>query len=151
MTKRREPLTFHRALTVIAARIGWDKCAMLVGRSERLVRMWSDPDADSEISIIDALRLDAAYLAAGGDHGPFHRVFTTQLELASRDGACADLARAAATAARESGEAISALIEAATTSDPAKRRAARREAEEAIEALTDGIAALDRHESEQGG
>ncbi|MBX9661905.1 hypothetical protein [Novosphingobium sp.] len=146
MTKRREPLTFHRALTVIAARIGWDKCAMLVGRSERLVRMWSDPDADSEISIIDALRLDGAFIAAGGDHGPFHRVFTTQLELAARDGTSADLAFAAANAARESGEAISALIEAATCRDPAKRRAARREAEEAIEALTDGIAALDRHE-----
>jgi hypothetical protein len=70
MTKRRDPLTFHRALTVIAGRIGWDKCAMIVGRSERLVRMWSDPDADSEISIIDALRLDKAFLAAGGDHAP---------------------------------------------------------------------------------
>ncbi|WP_298165368.1 hypothetical protein [Novosphingobium sp.] len=145
MTKRREPLTFHRALTVIAARIGWDKCAMLVGRSERLVRMWSDPDADSEISIIDALRLDSAFLASGGDHAPFHQVFTLQLELATRDATCPDLAIAAGRAARESGEAISALIDAATTNDPAKRRTARREAEEAIEALTDGIAALDRH------
>lgn len=145
MTKRREPLTFHRALTVIAARIGWDKCAMVVGRSERLVRMWSDPDADSEISILDAFRLDRAFIAAGGDHGPFHQVFTVQLELAARESASTDLAFAAGKAARESGEAVSALIEAAASNDPAKRRAARREAEEAIEALTDGIAALDRH------
>jgi len=143
MTKRRDPLTFHRALTVIAARIGWDRCAMLVGRSERLVRMWSDPEADSEISIIDALRLDRAFIAAGGDHGPFHQVFTVQLDLAVRDGANADLARAAAKAAKEGGEAISAMIEAATSNDPARRRTARGEAEEAIEALTDGIAALD--------
>lgn len=146
MTKRREPLTFHRALTVIAARIGWDKCAMLVGRGERLVRLWSDPEADSEISIIDALRLDKAFMAAGGDHGPFHQVFTVQLELAARDGVNEDLAIAAGKAAKESGEAVNALIEAAASSDPARLRAARKEAEEAIEALTGGIAALDRHD-----
>lgn len=120
MTKRREPLTFHRALTVIAARIGWDKCAMVVGRSERLVRMWSDPDADSEISILDAFRLDRAFIAAGGDHGPFHQVFTVQLELAARESASTDLAFAAGKAARESGEAVSALIEAAASGDPAR-------------------------------
>jgi hypothetical protein len=86
MTKRRDPLTFHRALTVIAGRIGWDKCAMIVGRSERLVRMWSDPDADSEISIIDALRLDKAFLAAGGDHAPLHRVYSFQVDLEAAAG-----------------------------------------------------------------
>lgn len=146
MTKRREPLTFHRALTEIAGRIGWDKCAMLVGRSERLVRMWSDPEADSEISIIDALRLDKAFLASGGEHAPFNRVFTLQLEIASSE-VDIDVTLAAAKAAKEGGEAVAALIAAATRpTDIEARRRAYHEAEEAVDALTDGIAALKRQE-----
>ncbi|WP_333839179.1 hypothetical protein [Novosphingobium sp.] len=148
MTKRRDPLTFHRALTVIAGRIGWDKCAMIVGRSERLVRMWSDPEADSEISIIDALRLDQAFMAAGGDHGPLHRVYSFQIELEANT-TDVDMTRAAAVAAKESGEAVAALIDAALNpGNPEALRRARQEGEEALAALTDGLAALGRVESE---
>ena len=145
MTKRRDPLTFHRALTVVAAQIGWDRCAMITGRSERQVRNWSDPDADSEISILDAMRLDKAYLASGGDHAPFGQVYNTLLEIASAE-IDADLVKVAAEAAKESGEAISALLDAATSTDPAKRRRARKEGEEAIAAMTKGLATLDAQE-----
>lgn len=146
MTKLREPITFHRALMVIAARIGWDRCAAICGRSERLVRMWSDPDVDSEISILDALRLDKAFVASGGDHGPFQRVFTLQLDVLARDVAL-DIAHAAASAAKEGGEAVAALIAAASRPhDPEARRLAYQEAEEAVGALKDGVAALKRQE-----
>ncbi|GMM59892.1 hypothetical protein [Novosphingobium pituita] len=147
MTKRRDPLTFHRALTVIAGRIGWDKCAMIVGRSERLVRMWSDPDADSEISIIDALRLDKAFLAAGGDHAPLHRVYSFQVDLETAAGDLC-MTRAAASVAKESGEAVAALLDAALNPDDAQAlRRARKEGEEALAALTDGLAALGRSQA----
>lgn len=145
MTKRREPLTFHRALTVIAAQIGWDQCALISGRSERQVRNWSDPDAASEISILDANRLDRAFMAAGGDHAPFHDVYSALLDLAAAH-SDADLVMAAASAAKESGEAVSALIEAATTRSPAARRRARTEGEQALAALTRSLAALDHQE-----
>jgi len=145
MTKRREPLTFHRALTVVAAQIGWDRCAMITGRSERQVRNWSDPDADSEISILDANRLDKAFIASGGDHAPFGQVYNTLLEIAAAEtDSC--LVNAAANAAKEGGEAVSAMLDAATSRDPAKRRRARKEGEEAIAALTRGLAALDAQE-----
>lgn len=145
MTKRRDPLTFHRALTVIASQIGWDRCAMITGRTERQVRNWSDPDADSEISILDALRLDKAFLASGGDHAPFGQVYSTLLEIAAAE-TDADLVMAAAEAARESGEAVSAMLDAATSRCATKLRRARKEGEEAVAAITRGLAALDRQE-----
>lgn len=145
MTKLREPFTFNRALTVVAAGIGWDRCAMITGRSERSVRGWSDPDTDTEISILDANRLDKAFLAAGGDHAPFGQVYNALLDIAVTD-TDADLVQAAASAAKESGEAVAALIDAATTRNPASRRRARREGEEAMAALTRCLAAVDRQE-----
>lgn len=148
MTKLRDPLTFHRALTVVASSIGWDRCAMITGRKERTVRLWSDPDTDTEISILDACRLDKAFLAAGGDHAPFQQVYNALLDIATAD-ADADLVRAAVSAAKETGEAVSALIEAAHSRSPAVLRRARKEGEEAIASLSRGLAGLDRQE--QGG
>jgi hypothetical protein len=151
VTKRREPLTYHHALTRIAALIGWDSAGAICGVSGRMVRYWSDPDCETEIRLLDAERLDRAYLAAGGDHAPFQRLLTLRLEIAQRDAAGRDVAAAAATAAKEAGEAVSALIEAsAPDACRSKRRTARREAEEAIEALQDGLAALDRQEGAGG-
>lgn len=150
MTKRRDPLTYHRALTKVAALLGWDVCAGLCGVTERAVRNWSDPDTDSEIRVIDAERLDRAYLKAGGDHAPFHQVMGLRLDIADCD-TQADLTIAAAKAAKEAGEAVSAIVLAATPgATPAARRKAREEGEEAIEALTESLAALDRRETAKG-
>jgi len=151
MTKRREPLTYHRALTRVAALIGWDRCGAICGVGERAVRNWSDPDTETEIRMLDAERLDRAFLAAGGDHAPFLQVYSLRLEVAAREAARMDVANAAAQAAKETGEAISALVLAASPdASPEARRAARQEAEEAIEAFQSGLAALDRHESAGG-
>lgn len=144
MTKRREPLTYHRTLTKIASRIGWDSCGAICGVGERTVRYWSDPDCETEIRMIDAERLDRAYISAGGDHAPFHRLFAQRLELAERDLRDACLATKAARVAKEAGEAVSALIQASTNAHPETLRRARIEAEEAINSLMDGVAALDR-------
>jgi hypothetical protein len=151
MTKRREPLTFHSALTRVAAQIGWDRCAAICGVTERAVRNWSDPDTESEIRMLDAERLDRAFLAAGGEVAPFHRVYSLRLEIAQREAAARDLTVTAALAAKEGGEAVSALIAAASPNATSEdRRTARREAEEAINALQDGLAVLDRQEAAGG-
>lgn len=147
MTKRRDPITYENTLATVAASIGWDNCAGICGVGQRSIRNWSEPDTQAGIRMIDAERLDRAFLAAGGDHAPFHRLFALRLEIASREAADVDVANAAALAAKETGEAVSALIRAASPgSNAAARRNAKREAEEAIEALTNGIAAVERHE-----
>lgn len=147
MTKRREPLTYQHTLTQVAALIGWDRCGAICGVSDRSVRNWSDPDCEIEIRMIDAERLDRAFIGHGGTYAPFHRLMSLRLELAVKDAARADIVHAAADAAKETGEAVSALIEAAASSDPEKRRKARKEAEEAITSLTNALHAVDRQES----
>lgn len=146
MTKRREPLTYHRTLTTIAALIGWDRCAAICGVTERMVRYWSDPDCETQIRMIDAERLDRAFMEHGGDHAPFHRLFSLRLDIATRE--CSDLAtniaQLAANTAKEAGEAVAALIDVSTNSSSREaRRLARKEVTEAIEVLTDGLAAMD--------
>lgn len=146
MTKRREPLTYESTLAKVASRIGWDNCAGICGVGRRAISNWSEPDTQAGIRMIDAERLDRAFLAAGGDHAPFHQLFALRLELAEQCVADADLIKVAADAAKETGEAVSAMIDAATSSDPAKRRRAREEGEEAIASLTKGLAVLDAQE-----
>ena len=151
MTKRREPMTFHRALTTIAARIGWDTCAAICGVCERTVRYWSDPDCETEIRLIDAQRLDRAYLERGGDHAPFHQVYALRLGIVTARAKEDDLLAMAAEAAREGGEATAAIITAAHAPSPAALRAARKEGEEAITAIKVSLAALAKaHEEGEG-
>lgn len=151
MTKRREPLTFHHALTSIAALIGWDRCAAICGVTERTVRYWSDPDCETEIRLLDAERLDRAYLAAGGGYAPFHRLYTLRIELAERVEQQRCLTAMAGDTAKEAGEAVAAMIEAAGNLDcHATRRRAKAEAQEAIGKLQDSIAIIDRAEKEGG-
>lgn len=146
MTKPREPLTYQHTLTVVAALIGWDRCAAVCGRNERTVRYWSDHDCETEIRMIDAERLDRAYLDHGGDHAPFHRLHALRLDIAGRDGPDRCLAALGGQAAKETGEAVAALIDASASTDPASRRRARQEIHEAIDSLTNGLAELDRIE-----
>lgn len=142
MTKRREPLTYHRALTTIAARIGWDRCAAICGVTERTVRYWSDPDCETEIRLIDAERLDRAFVEDGGDHAPFLRLFTLRLDVQAR-AENADLVKLAGELAKESGEAIAATIAASIQAGcSSHQQRARHELQEAITKMQDCLASL---------
>jgi hypothetical protein len=148
MTKRREPLTYQLILTRVAGAIGWDRCAAICGVSERAVRLWSDHDCETEIRMIDAERLDRAFLEHGGDHAPFHRLMALRLDIAARDTKARNLAEIAAGAAKETGEAVAALIKVSAANNPAARREARQEVQEAIETLTTSLATIDSAEKE---
>ncbi|PNU06457.1 hypothetical protein [Novosphingobium guangzhouense] len=149
MTKEREPLTYERTLTEIAAQIGWDRCAAICGvTSDRTVRYWSDPDCEKEIRLIDAERLDRAFIEHGGGYAPFHRLHGLRIDLANREAPNPCLITVAGDAAKETGEAIAALIAAASSGDPRVRRQAQQELHEAIQSLTDGLSILDQQEAE---
>lgn len=144
MTKRREPLTYQHTLELVATAIGWERAGAICGVTARSVRNWSDHDCEQEIRMIDAERLDQAFLDQGGAHAPFHRLMALRLDIAARDAKAKDLALHAATAAKESGEAVAALFAVTgNMNDPEARRGARREIEQAIDALTDCAATLD--------
>jgi hypothetical protein len=150
VTKEREPHTYEATLTQVAALIGWDRCAAICGvRSDRTVRKWSEPDCEREIRMIDAERLDRAYMDFGGDHAPFHRMHALRLDLASREVPDDSLVAVAGKAAKETGEAVAALISASSSRDPRTRRRARQEVHEAIDSLTDGLARLGQGEEDR--
>lgn len=143
MTKRREPLTYQHTLEAVANAIGWERAGAICGVTARSVRNWSDHDCEQEIRMIDAERLDQAYIDQGGTYAPFHRLLSLRLEIASRDAAALDLTDHAAKAAKESGEAVAAIIAASgKLHDPATRRQALSEVQQAIDVLTDSAALL---------
>lgn len=141
MTKARPPLTFYRALSRIADLIGWDGCAAVCEKSEWTMRKYADPDAEREISLRDAMRLDMAFARAGGDGAPLLQAYALRLEVESLrddDGCIVGLAREAA---RESGEAIDALL---GLTHGGNAKAALKEAEDAHAAFGKTIVALKR-------
>jgi hypothetical protein len=146
MTKLREPLTYERTLTNVAAAIGWDRVGAILGISERMARYLSDHDCETKIRMIDAERLDRAFLDHGGDHAPFHRLHALRLDLANRETPDRDLVALGGKAAKEAGEAIAALLDAGVNADRRAVTRARTEIQEAIDSLTDGLAGLDRLE-----
>lgn len=152
MTKVRPPASFHDAITRIAGLIGWDGCveALTAGTSRKLVartiRNWSDPDTEPCISIEDALRLDLAFKAAGGIGTPLFDAYALQLEReverARQSQPC--LIHIIAAAAKETGEAIHAMVLASSPhASPNDKARAGAEIVEAIEAMQKSLIALD--------
>jgi len=103
------------AVTIIAGRIDYPEMALLVGKSESLVRKWSDPRAGRAPTLAQAMALDAAYLAVGGDRAPILSAYSHIVDVrVAAETACLTQLRAdVATASREFGEAMAFTIEAA--------------------------------------
>lgn len=138
MTKSREPTTFEDAILRIVDRIGWAAAADVVGKGERVIRNWSDPDMDRRPDIDECLKLDAAYLAAGGGNPPpLASVYLARLQRAAAPPSdVAAIAAATVIAAKETGEAIAASVAAAQPGACVKARVvADKELGEAIDAL----------------
>ncbi|MXO66273.1 hypothetical protein [Altericroceibacterium endophyticum] len=139
MTLPRRPATFARALAQIADLLGWDGCAAVLEKSESHVRKLGAPDTEREISLRDALRLDAAWRRAGGEGAPLLECYAIKLDMgAPTEPATPDcMVRGAGDAAKESGEAIAAALAlAGNAQNPSARTTAVREIEEAINSLS---------------
>jgi hypothetical protein len=140
MTKLRAPLTVDAALARIAGQLpdGWNSVSEIAGRQPRHCRRWGDPDAEEQIPIDVAIRLDLAFQAEGGTGAPILEAYAAQLELASA-ARFADrnaLLRQAVDVIREGGEAHAAIVRSTQPdASPADERIAYREACEAFEAL----------------
>ncbi|MCW2383346.1 hypothetical protein M2338_002911 [Sphingobium sp. B2D3B] len=154
MTKRREPLSFAAAVNTVGSLVGWAQLAQILGKSERLIRYWSDEDHRAQPSLEQAMALDRAYLAAGGNHAPVLEAYADQLDLhAWTSSPCqAGLASDISTATRETAEAISISITliqpGATLPD---MRSAQREVNEGIDALNRVRARLNSMIVQDGG
>lgn len=142
MTKLRSPLTPYRALTRIVDLIGWDGCATVCEKSEWTMRKYADPDTEREISLRDAIRLDTAFQRAGGEGAPLFEAYAARLEIERHSIENPDcLIGLTREAARESGEAIDAVLSLTTGGN---KHAALKEAEEALVSFNKVVMTLKR-------
>jgi hypothetical protein len=146
MTKLRAPLSFEQAITVIGGLLGWAEAAAVIGRKERTLRDYGDPDVQAQITLEDAFALDRAYRAAGGDGTPILQCYKFRLDAAAAvsGGDLEALARLAQSVASEGGDAIAALFGCIRPgATPADFALARREIEQALTALSNTLPILD--------
>lgn len=114
MTKPRDPLSFGAAIKKIADAIGMTTAARVVGRSERTVQHWSETDRPGLPTLDQAIALDKAYIAAGGNHAPIADCFLNQIDgfTANLTACRVELANDVALVSREAGDAINHCIQA---------------------------------------
>lgn len=146
MTKLRAPLSFEDGIDRIVGLLGRSAAAAAINAAERTLAAYSDPDDPRQIKIGDALRLDAAYQRAGGEGAPLYEAYALQLEVSAAATAAGtvELTRRASIAARESGQAVAALL--ATTlpgATAADRALAVREVREGMDALRNTLPLID--------
>lgn len=135
MTKIRKPLTPYRALCRIEEVLGWDGIAAIIDKNVWHCRKLSDPDTGREISVQDAIRLDAAFQRAGGVGFPLMEAHFAQLAMMSDPGISAPLMTALTAAVKENAEGIAAALTLVEHADDLQaRRTAITEVEESIEA-----------------
>ena len=146
MTKLCPPMSTEQAMRRIVGVLDPVEAAQLIGKRPRTLRDYADPDHASCITLDDALVLDRAYHQAGGEGFPLVQSYLFRLEAeAAAPGFCPDaLSRATQSAAIEAGEAVAALVGATRLgATPADRALARREAEQAMTALSHTLPMLD--------
>ena len=112
MTKLRAPVTWADAMTRVAGTLTFAGARKIVTRSDSLVRKWSDASTGKLPTIEQALRLDTAHRAHGGEGAPFFDTYAALLEIrVSQAMACRiALAEDLAGAARDYGDVISTAI-----------------------------------------
>lgn len=140
MTKVRAPLTVDAALSRIAGQLegGWEEMGRAVDKSASYLRACGDPERREKLSIDDAIVLDLAYEASGGEGYPLYMTYEAKLELAQAERFACRFALLRRTAAliKEGGEAHSALARACLPdATEADFRAAQRELAEAWEEI----------------
>ncbi|MCA1199162.1 hypothetical protein K9B35_14385 [Sphingomonas sp. R647] len=147
MTKVRPPLSINAALDRIAGLVegGWLAMGDAIGKAERTVRNYGDPDTPEEISARDAITLDILFQQNGGEGAPIFQTYALQLEIDRADvfATQAEIARRVQISIVEGAEAAQAAIACALPgATDADFATAIREQVDAISANTDTLAAL---------
>ncbi|WP_294353828.1 hypothetical protein [uncultured Sphingomonas sp.] len=146
MTKQRPPVSIENTLYRVLGELGIDRAAGVTGREAHYLRGLSDHDRREQLTVRDMIALDVACREAGDPTFPFYETVGLLLKEASAErlADAAAIGRHAQVTARESGEALAAIMAAAIAAgtDPKLIDNALREAEEAHGAFADVIATL---------
>ncbi len=146
--KPRPPLSTAQALARIEGQLpgGIEEMARITTRSVSLVRAWGDQDRRENIPLDDAIALDLAYQAAGGDGFPLadSYLFRLELEAAVQFAERFTLLEKTERFTKEVGDALTALLAACQPgAGIAERSRAFRELVEAVDHAKPMIVSLD--------
>ena len=113
--------SFESAITRIQARLTDAYCAEIVGRSQSLVRKWSNPAHRSLPNLAQAIALDAAFVAHGHGEPPILDVYRRQLDTLDARGTAdhIDLREAMLSMTGLVGELSIAISEISRSAEPA--------------------------------
>jgi hypothetical protein len=145
MTKLRPPVSIENTLYFVLGELTIERAAAVTTRSIGYLRALSDPDKRERLTVEDAIKLDLAYIAAGGSGRPFHETMGLLVEAASatRFSDAAAIGRHEVEVARENGEACAALFEASVDpTDIGTLERALRESEDSHRAAGAAIATI---------
>lgn len=112
VTRPRTPKTsFHAVLRIAEFFGGCKAAAPILGLKYAKLRDWTNEDRPSCPSFAEAIALDAAYRAAGGEGAPLFEAYAAQLDHSFNElTAChAELAKDLADTAHEFGDAFAAV------------------------------------------
>ncbi len=145
MTCERDPVTIENRLRLVYGTLTIEHAMELTGKSEGYLTALTLPSRREKLCFRDAEILDLAYHQKTGQGFPLFEAYGLRLETAgagrfAEAAAIADLARKAA---KEGGEAVAALVDAAMSNgDPQVLKRTLRELEEADAVTTQSITAV---------
>lgn len=144
MTKLREPLSIHAAVFTVCDYIGWDVAADVCAISESQLRKYTDPATSRDISGKNIIRLDSAFIKAGGDHAPISSAIQAQISLQSGVPEIIDehIIEIAGELSLEVGEAIDAVLK--SDRNHRAKKNAHRELSEVLEVVLKAIKKIGR-------
>lgn len=162
MTAVKPPMSIEAALARIAGQLegSWAEMAEICNRALATVYAWGNSNVGDSIPMDCAIKLDIAYMRAGGIGAPIKSVYDLKVDCANRMAFAdqAELASLTGKHIKESAEAtIAQLACHQPGATPSDLRTAIRETQEAAEATLNTLAALkksaglDRGDSVSGG
>lgn len=142
MTKLRDPGTIEDAANRVIGKVTMAKAVEATGRSADYLRALTDQDKRYNLTVVDAVALDIAHIAAGGEGAPIYETYGVQMRAAhaERFSDGYRFAKLVTKVVKEFGEAGAALVAACLPgSDEDDDREAAKESQEALEALQEAI------------
>ncbi len=146
MTIERPPVSIENSLHLAIGELSIEHAAEVTGRKLNYLRDLTHPDKRAQLTVRDLELLDQAHHEKHGKGFPLFEALGRRLGTArgERFADAAAIGQHAATIAKEEGEAVSALVEAAMSAarDPKKLRDALRQTEDIHRAAGEALVTI---------
>lgn len=110
MTIRREPLSIHAAIFEIGNKIGFSRADDILGKHSGEVYKLANRETGRKLLLQDAILLDRAFLADGGNYPPLLTAYQAQVQNSETAPNLSNIVALVAVANSETGEALARAL-----------------------------------------